>query len=322
VQSPTWTVRVTKSARRQIIQVRIIGQTGAMNDDPLVVQVRRGDVVEAEMRVIGCAVDRHGKVLASFGDVDRVSFLRSSTKPIQAEPLLAADGELPQELMAIACASHTAQPEHLAAVDRLLARSGFIEADLLCGPEVTRPPGRRHNNCSGKHAGMLLASEHHGWSTHDYIDAQHPLQKAVLQSLSDKMRVPVNDIAIGTDGCGVPCHGVRLRNMALLYTALEPNIAESMRAYPGLVGGVDADDSQLMQLRKGWTAKRGAEGLLCAQTSDGIGLVLKGLDGGWRGMRPAMSELSNRIGLGRIEQWESIEIRNTRDVLVGAIAVA
>jgi L-asparaginase II len=291
----------------------------AVMSESYVVEVVRNGLVEAVHEVFGCAVDRDGKVLASFGEVEHIAYLRSSTKPFQAEPLRAAAPELPPNLMAIACASHMAQPEHLAAVDALLALSNSQEDELMCGPDIGRPPGRRHNNCSGKHAGMLLACKANGWSTHDYVGANHPLQQAVLRSISEKMRLRSTDIAIGVDGCGVPCHGVPLRSMAVLYTQLEPEIAKGMRTYPVLVGGIDADDTNLMQLRQGWASKRGAEGLLCTQTTEGIGMVLKGIDGSWRGMRLAMSELSARVGLDRIDEWDTVELINTRGEAVGEV---
>jgi L-asparaginase II len=288
--------------------------------EPFVVEVRRRGIIEAVHEVIGCAVDREGHVLASFGDAAHVAYLRSSTKPFQAEPLHVAAPQLASDLMAIACASHMAQPEHLDAVDRLLAASNSHETDLMCGPDPGRPLGRRHNNCSGKHAGMLMACKTNGWSTTDYINEGHPLQQAVLQSLSEKMRVKKAEIFIGIDGCGVPCHGVALHQMALLYAQIEPSIADAMRAYPVLVGGVETDDTNLMQIRPGWTSKRGAEGLLCAQTDSGIGIVLKGIDGSWRGLRPAMSELASRIGLARIDEWDVVDVRNTRGDRVGEIS--
>ncbi len=284
-----------------------------------VAEVRRNQVVEAVHEVVGCAVDASGTILASFGDPTHVAYLRSSTKPFQAEPLHRAVPQLAPDLMAIACASHMAQPEHLDAVDRLLALSNSHEDDLMCGPDVGRPAGRRHHNCSGKHAGMLLACTVNGWSTDDYIEAGHPLQRAVLTSISEKVNIDPEKVEIGVDGCGVPCHAVTIEHMAMLYTQLESQIANSMRAYPILVGGVEADDTILMQLRTGWTSKRGAEGLLCAQTNEGVGLVLKGLDGSWRGLRPAMSELSSRLGLGRIVEWDVVDIRNSRGDLVGEV---
>ncbi len=282
---------------------------------------RRGGLVEAEHQVIGCAVDASGTVLASFGDFNRMSFLRSSTKPLQAEPLHRAMPELPTDLLAIACASHEAKPEHLDAVDRLLGLSGSTEADLLNGPD-NRNCGRRHHDCSGKHAGMIIACQRNGWSVADYIDAAHPLQQVVMRSVSEKAGVSIGDIVMGTDGCGVPCHGMPIANIARVYTALDPSIAKAMRAYPSLVGGSSADDTNLMQLRNGWTAKRGALGLLCVQTDVGIGIALKGVDGYWRGIRPALSELSHRLGLGRIDAWDSYELRNSRGTAIGDVSIA
>src|SRR5579862_5932150 len=143
--------------------------------DPIRVTVRRGGVVESVHRVHvagGDGVER--------GE-DLVCFLRSSSKPIQAMPLVEAYDELDDDEIAIACASHRAEPAQLAAVRKLLARAGASVDDLECGPQEGRPDGKLGHNCSGKHAGMLAACRANGWPFEGYRLPGHPLQQRIAE---------------------------------------------------------------------------------------------------------------------------------------------
>src|SRR5687767_10451380 len=130
-------------------------------EPPISVLVRRGGTVESVHRVHAAAV-RGGDLAASAGDPDLVTFMRSSAKPLQALPLARAYPELAEHELAIACASHLADREQLAAAESLLARAHAREYDLECGPEG-EPPRRLNHNCSGKHAGMLAVCRARGW---------------------------------------------------------------------------------------------------------------------------------------------------------------
>ena len=261
--------------------------------------MRRGSVVEAVHRVHVRASDG-----TSAGD-DVLCFLRSSAKPIQAIPLVDAYDDLTDEEIAIACASHQAEPAQLAAVRVLLARAAATEDDLECGTQEGRPNGRLGHNCSGKHAGMLAACRANGWELHPYRDPDHPLQQRIAELVAP------DDSAI--DGCGVPTFALPLSRMTRLFADIPPRIVEAMIAHPDLVGGQGADDTDLMRAMPGWAAKRGAEGLFCARSPDGESYVFKVEDGSTRALRPAIGQV---LGL---DAFRTVELRNTPGDLVGSI---
>jgi L-asparaginase II len=280
--------------------------------DALRVTVTRGDVVEAVHRVHAVAV-RGGDVVAAAGDPGLVSFLRSSWKPIQAVALAESYDDLTDEELAIACASHQAEPAQLDAVRRLLARAGAGVDELENGEQAGRPEGRLGHNCSGKHAGMLAACRAQGWPTRGYRLAGHPLQQRLLAELGPTLGEAI-------DGCGVPTYALTLRDSAALLLRVRPRIADAMRARPELVGGRGADDTKLMRELPGWIAKRGAEGLFCAASPEGIGVALKVEDGNPRPLRPAMGALLAELGV-EAAGFGPLPLRNSRGETVGAVAV-
>jgi len=218
--------------------------------DALRVEVRRGGVVEAVHRVHVVAGDE------VFGDATLVCFLRSSLKPLQAVPLVEAYDDLGDDEIAIACASHQAEPAQLEAVRKLLARAGASADDLENGTEKGRPEGKLGHNCSGKHAGMLAACRANGWPFEGYRLPDHPLQRRIREILGEHPRA--------IDGCGVPTYALPLSEMATVFDRVPQPIRAAMRARPELVGGEGADDTDLMRARPELIAKRGAEGLFCA----------------------------------------------------------
>ena len=265
--------------------------------DPIVVTVRRGEVDEARHVVHAVAV-RDGAVVEEAGDSNRVAFLRSSAKPFQALPLVRARDDLTTEEIAIASASHLASPEQLAAVRSLLAKAPAEEDELECGPE----PTALQHNCSGKHAGMLALCRAKGWASGGYRLATHPVQHGCLHEVAAAADVDPDEIPTAVDGCGVLTFALPLERMALMFARLEQvdggaRVAGAMRAHPELIRGPMAADSLLMRELEGWTAKGGAEGLLCAAGPDGLGVALKVEDGSMRAMRPALAELLGRLGL-------------------------
>jgi len=266
---------------------------------PIRVVVRRGDVVEATHLVHVAASDG-----LLYGD-DVVSHLRSAAKPIQAIPVAEAYGDLGDDELAIACASHQAEPAQLAAVRTLLARAGATPDDLENGPQEDRPHGKLGHNCSGKHAGFLAACRANGWPFAGYRLPEHPLQQ--------RIRALLEDGEPAVDGCGVPTYAQPLTAQARLLLGTPARVAEAMRARPELVGGDGADDTALMRLRPGFLAKRGAEGLLCAVSPDGRGYAFKVADGNGRALRPAIAAV-----LG-IDELAAVPLLNSRGETVGAI---
>jgi L-asparaginase II len=267
--------------------------------DPIRVTVRRGAVVESlhHVHVAGPDGVERGE--------DLVCFLRSSAKPIQAVPLVEAYDDLDDDEIAIACASHRAEPEQLAAVRKLLARAGASVDDLECGPQEGRPEGKLGHNCSGKHAGMLAACRANGWPFEGYRLPEHPLQQRIAELIG------ADETAI--DGCGLPTYAMSLTSAARLLERVPPRISEAMQARPELISGHGGADTEFMRLRPGWIAKSGAEGLLCAVSPDGRGLALKVEDGASRAVGPALGWLFE------IEELAIHELRNTLDEIVGAV---
>jgi L-asparaginase II len=258
--------------------------------DPIRVVVQRGDTVEAEHVVHAVAV-RDGQVTDSAGDPGLVTFMRSSAKPFQALPLAREERDLPDTELAIACASHDALPEHIAAVEALLARAHATADDLECGLD---PESKLRHNCSGKHAGMLLHARTRGWPREGYRLAGHPVQEEGLALVAEAAGVAPDQIPTAVDGCGVVTFALSLEAMARAFAHLLSDdldgagrLVHAMRDHPVLIGGPAAADTALMQAVPGAIAKRGAEGLMCLGLADGTGVAVKVVDGANRAAGPA-----------------------------------
>jgi L-asparaginase II len=291
--------------------------------ESIVVEVRRNTVVEAVHRVHAVAV-RAGEIVAVAGDPSLTCFMRSSSKPLQALPLVRARDDLPDDELAIACASHHDTPEQVAAVRALLARAGATEDDLELGLQEGRPPERVHNNCSGNHAGMLALCRARGWPTEGYRLPEHPVQQACLEAHSDAAEVEPDAFVTGTDGCGIVTFALTLERMAHAFSRLESlqggsRIASAMRARPDLVGGPDGADYLLMRDAPGWLAKGGAEALLCAAGPDGVGVAIKTEDGAARAHAPALAAFLEPLGV-ELPELATRPVLNTRGELVGEIS--
>ena len=271
--------------------------------DALRVSVRRGNVVEATHRIHVATTDGE-----TWGDPDLAFYFRSSSKPVQAIPFVEAYDDLGDDEIAIACASHRAEPAQLEAVRKVLARAGATVDDLENGTQDGRPDGKLGHNCSGKHAGMLAACRAHDWPMHPYRDREHPLQQRVAELIGGG--------AVAVDGCGVPTFATTLSAAAALLTRTPERIRRAMRARPELVGGSHgAVDTELMRLRDGWIAKGGAEGLFCAAHEDGRGIALKAEDGSSRAIGPALAHVLD------IDELRELPVRNSRDEVVGVITL-
>lgn len=320
----------------------------------------RGGLVESVHRVHVAVTDADGRLLAGAGDPDLVTFWRSAAKPFQAIPLV-ADGAADRfgfgrRELALACASHSSEPIHLAVADAMLLASGSPEDALACGPHAPLGGARaeqvlreglrlspRWSNCSGKHAGMLALARHHGWPVEGYERAGHPVQDRILAEVSRWTGVPVERIALGVDGCTVVCFGLPLSAMATAYARLacstEPaaaRIREAMLAHPELIGGAGRPCTELMEAWPGeLIAKIGAEGVYSAAlVHAGIGIAIKMEDGDGRSSPVALVAvlaevldrlapgLRDRCPLDRVARWAELPIRNTRGAVTGAIRPA
>jgi L-asparaginase II len=280
------------------------------------VSVRRGDVVESRHRVHAVLV-RDGQVAEAWGDPELVTHMRSAAKPFQALGVARDAKDLSAEELAIACASHEALPEQLAAAEALLARAGASEDDLECGSVEGL---RLRHNCSGKHAGMLLRCRLNGWEHKGYRLPGHPLQEEIRADVAGASGLPKDELGTAVDGCGVVAFAMPLRAMAVMFSRLVggelpggERVVSAMRAHPRLIGGPDAHDTLAMVAVPGAIAKRGAEGVLCIGLPDGAGLALKAEDGAGRAVGAALGIL-----LG-IDELRAQAVRNSRGDEVGEI---
>jgi L-asparaginase II len=288
---------------------------------PIVVEVTRGDVVEARHHAHAVAV-RGGQVVAAAGDPRLVAYLRSSAKPIQALPLVRARPDLKDAEIAIACASHLARPEQLEPVRSLLAKADATEDDLECGPE----PTKLEHNCSGKHAGLILFCRERGWPIEGYRLPEHPCQQALFAEVAAAAEVEPGSMLTAADGCGIVTFAVPLERMAHAFSRLPEleggaRVGAAMRAHPDLIRGPLGADSVLMKTQPGWVAKGGAEGLLCAAGSDGLGVALKVEDGATRAVRSALAAFLATLGIDSGELG-AVPVSNSRGEVVGELLTA
>jgi len=286
--------------------------------EPIVIDATRGDVVEARHRVHAAAV-RDGRIVEACGNPALVTFFRSSAKPLQALPVIRAWPELDDAEIAIACASHLHRPEQLDPVRSLLAKAHATEDDLECGAE----PMRLEHNCSGKHAAMLALCVQMGWPKIGYRLARHPCQAAMLAEVAAAAELEPSTIPTAIDGCGVVTYALELERMAHAFSRLPTldggsRAAEAMCAYPELIAGPGAADTEVMRLGHGWVAKGGAEGLICTASRDGLGVALKVEDGSTRAVRSGLAAFLSRLGYETGDLGD-VPVANSRGEVVGEL---
>ena len=318
------------------------------------VEVVRGTVVESRHRVHAAVVDAAGLLRASAGDPEMVTFVRSAAKPFQALPVI-AEGAMERfgitlEEVSVMCGSHSGESRHVDAVTSILRRIGMDGEALACGPqapydrearrvlaEAGLEPGRLHNNCSGKHAGMLALARSNGWDPQGYHLPEHPVQGRMLAEMSRWMDLPPEAMALGTDGCAAVTVGVPVRSMALGFARLaqaarmgerEPTyVVGSMTSYPEMVGGTGRLCTDMMSCTAGRLfAKVGAEGVYCVGVPGAeLGIAVKIEDGTQRAVGPAILailrelDLISEDDLGMLLPHAYPEVLNTRGEVVGQI---
>lgn len=327
---------------------------------PVLIEVWRGDMVESRHRGAYAIVDADGDVIAAQGDIERPVYARSAIKPLQALPLVetgAADAlNVSQEELALACASHGGEPRHVDVVARWLERLGLSGRDLECGahPPSHAPsaralaaagqePSALHNNCSGKHTGMLATCRYLREPTRGYIRIDHPEQRRVISALSTMCGADLSDAPRGVDGCGLPQLGIPLKVLAFAFarfgapTGLTADrqaacrrIAAAMRAHPFLLAGSGRFCTRAIEIA-GTKAlvKTGAEGVYTATIpGHGLGVALKIGDGAARAAEAAMATLLVRHAgldageIAALQPWQSPPVLNVAGLTVGRIAPA
>ncbi len=285
---------------------------------PVLVELWRGDIVESFHRGAFAVVDADGRVLREGGDVDRPVYARSAVKGLQALPLVASGAAdrfgLVDAELALACASHGGQPEHVSTAARMLAKAGLDVGVLECGThwpsneQATRAlaaageaPFPLHNNCSGKHSGFaclgaLMAgdADKARGLLRGYVEPGHPVMREISASLESATDVRLADAPRATDGCSIPTFGIPLRALAHAFArfgtgaGLTPERAraaarlrEAVAAAPLMVAGTGRLDTRLMShFGARVFCKVGAEGVYCATLPElGLGIALKMDDG-------------------------------------------
>lgn len=316
------------------------------------VVVTRGETVESRHRV-HAAVVVGDALVAGARDPHLVTMWRSCAKPFQVMPLLQSGGfdrlGWGDEELALACASHGGEPEHLVIAARMLASMGLEEGDLACGPheplssrgaKLWRDGGasltRLHNNCSGKHSAMLARAHTMRWPTRGYERPEHQVQLGCLGEVSCWTGVPLDDMPVAVDGCGAAVMALPLQRMALAYARLAAaiaggdevpaRIASAIRAHPVLLGGTDRFDTRMLQETQGRViAKVGAEGVHTVMVPDlGMGFAVKAEDGALRAQHAAVVAVLQQLGVletipARLAEFTQKPIRNTRGDVVGEV---
>ncbi len=266
--------------------------------------VVRGDLVESVHLGHLVVLAPDGDVRLALGDPDVVLWARSSLKPLQAVAMLDAGLPLAGASLALACASHSGEPVHLAGVLAVLEGAGVgvdalqNTATLPLDPGASlewqrggRGPEPLVQNCSGKHAAMLATCVAAGWPTADYLAPDHPLQRAVRAGIERLTGVAVEHVTV--DGCGAPLFSTTLRGLARAFATIasapdrDPGghparVAAAMSGHPELVGGTGRDVTRVMRAVPGLVAKDGADGVYAAGLRDGGAVAFKVLDGGDR----------------------------------------
>lgn len=313
---------------------------------PGIVEVLRGGVVESRHRVHVVVADGAGNVVRSAGDPEFVTFLRSSAKPFQALALVTSGAAdrwgLTEADLALACGSHMGERLHAEGARGMLAKAGLEEAALQCGAH----PGRSAealvtplcHNCSGKHAGFLLLQKHLGGDPAAYIDPASPAQRAVRACIEEV--AGTTNLSWGTDGCGAPIVAMPLRVGATMFARLAmpqgvskttadalQRVARAMARHPGMVGGRGSFDTDLMDASEDrLLSKTGAEGYQgVADLTTGMGLALKVEDGEKRAVAPMTVEALRQLAWleGRafevLGDWWRPAVTNWRGRAVGEV---
>jgi L-asparaginase II len=318
------------------------------------VVVTRGSDVESRHRVHCAVVDASGALVGGSRDQGLITMWRSCAKPFQVMPLLEAGGfeELAwgDDELALSCASHGGEPEHIAIAESMLRDLGLEEGDLACGPHEPLSPrgsrlareagtriGRLHNNCSGKHAAMLAQAHVGGWSANGYERRDHPVQQAALDAVATWSGVPADKVGLAIDGCGVVVFALPLENMARAFARLGAamvegqelpcRIAQAIRTRPFLYGGTDRFDSLLLEETGGAVLpKIGAEGVHTVCIPDaGLAFALKVEDGAQRAQYPAVLRLLQLLGAlperlpARLADFARPRVKSSRGEVVGEV---
>ena len=321
--------------------------------NPVIAEVTRGSIVESRHRGALVVTNHDGAVVSSAGDFFAAFFPRSAVKAFQCLPLIESGGAarfgLNDDEIALCCSSHNGEPDHVHIARSILEKAGVNEACYECGahmPSATEAayqlvrdhekPQAIHNNCSGKHAGMLAFAKHLGAPLEGYVKIDHPVQLAIAACLTRYCGVDVSAAPYGIDGCSVPSWALPMDKVALAFAKLGAaqeiaprRIIAAARAHPFMIAGTKRFDTRLMQAVPRLFIKVGAEGVFCGCIPHaGLGFALKCDDGAVRGAEVAIAQ-----ALARLSVWTAAEqatlrgfarepVTNANKMTVGEIRAA
>ncbi|MBB6217147.1 L-asparaginase II [Anaerosolibacter carboniphilus] len=326
----------------------------------VVAKVYRGNVIDLTHIGHVAVVDITGKILYYCGDPYRVTFARSSAKPMQTIPAIesgAVDAYgITDKEIALFCASHSGECFHVEGVRSVLKKAGLNESYLQCGihmplaeyaAEALKEKGLKaqtvHCNCSGKHAGMLVTAKHLGEDLDHYYQLEHPVQKRIMNILSEVCQYDEDEIITAIDGCGVPVHAMPLYKFAQGFARLSKpevlgdvrsqtvtRITEAMIAHPEMVGGTDRICTDLMKLcGDRLFAKAGAGAYYAIGLKGrGIGITFKIEDGGKGIVNGVVLEVLRKLDVISSEEFKKLEkhyvmeSKNHKGGIVGETKIA
>ncbi len=337
-----------------------------MSPNPVLAHLVRNNWMENRYRGAFCVADPSGRILWSAGDIVRDIFPRSALKSLQSVALFRSGAverfALDSLDIAIASASHLGEPEHVRAVRNFLEKIGCSEDDFECGshPPTDRTarkalaasgvsPSQVHNNCSGKHAGMLAVARALDVPVKGYSRPDHPVQKLVRACIQDVAGVELAAEKCGTDGCSLPAWALSLHALATGFAraatgeGLSEQTAAATRAivgaatsHPFLIAGTDAFDTDAMAAFGGnLMSKGGAEGVFCGSLPQlGLGYALKCDDGNMQAAETMAARLLLEIArpderqkaflLARsqktLKNWRGLEVATLQAVGFGHLA--
>lgn len=316
----------------------------------LITQVTRSGQVESFHVGYGVIVDAEGQIIKSYGDPQYSTYVRSSAKPIQAMAVLRSgayrDFQLTPEELAVICSSHSGEPVHTENVASIFSKAGVTPDLLACGvhPPIDRvsalelqasgiDPQQIHNNCSGKHAGMLSSAIKLGHSPTNYLDLDHPVQEYIYDIVREF--TSTESIHRGVDGCSAPVFNLPLQKVALAFARVSVRetqecrqVFDAMNKHAYLVGGNGRFDTALMEsypdriISKGGAEAVSAAGFIMP-SGHVYGLAVKVLDGNYRAIGQMVLKMLEDIGFvseplsDKLTKWWNPQLKNHAKHIIG-----
>ena len=300
----------------------------------ILAKVTRGDLVESLHLGHLIVLNADGSTYLSKGSPELPVYPRSAIKSLQASAMLKAGLKIEENELAIICASHSGSQSHIDLVTKMLTLRGISTSQLKNSADkplgekekITwgdTPPSQLAQNCSGKHAGMLITCQQNGWDMNTYLDLNHPLQVAISNEIEELTGEKVS--ATSVDGCGAPLFAISLvgiakaiSNLVKSKEELYQQIVLACMKYPELVAGDGRLTTRMMQAIPGLFMKEGAEGVQVCALSDGRVIAIKIIDGSWRPVAPIIMEIFKRWGVEMPD--ESVKIYGGASVIGEVIA--